>query len=57
MGVTPYMAQVLSILFFVVLALFGLVLYLIYGREPQIEEGNICANRRAIFRRAWCRRL
>ena len=35
-----YAAQVLSILFFVVLALFGLALYLIYGREPEIEEGK-----------------
>lgn len=35
-----YAAQVLSILFFVVLALFGLALYYIYGREPEIEEGK-----------------
>lgn len=35
-----YAAQVLSILFFVALALLALVLYLVYGREPKIEEGK-----------------
>ncbi|MBL0063308.1 MAG: hypothetical protein IPP40_17950 [bacterium] len=33
-----YAAQVLSILFFVALALFGLLLYYIYGREPELKK-------------------